>query len=414
MRKLLWPLGLAAAFLSPVPSWAQTPPTPLTPLTPLPPLTLEQALAQATSRSPLIAAAQREVDAAQAASSQAGLLRNPALSATVEDPRREGRTTTVLLDIPLELGGKRAARISVAERALALASAELDKVRAELRADVIQAFFAAWVAQERAQLAQDSADIAGRAAAAVAKRVAAGKVSPLEATRAQVDRANVQLELAEARSELQTSRFALATVLGDAAPAFEAVQGALSSPPNRPAWHELVALLDASPALQTGRLEAERRRALLDLERSKAVPDLTLNLGAKRDAAAGRTQAIVGFSLPLPVFDRNQGAVLEAARRAEKADDEWQAVRLRLLAELQQAAHRLTVAGSSLATLKETVLPSAQQAYDAASQGFEAGKFGFLEVLDAQRALLQARTRYLSTLAAAHQAAAAIDRITGR
>lgn len=402
MRTLLLPLGLAAAFLSPLPSSAQAP------------LTLEQALEQATSRSPLIAAAIKDVEAAQGASRQAGLWRNPELSATVEDPRRDTRTTTVTLDIPLELGGKRAARLSLAARAQGLAAAELSRARAEVRADAIQAFFAALVAQERVQLVQNSADLAGRAAEAVAKRVVAGKVSPVEATRAQVDRANAQLELAEARAELQTARFALATVLGDATPSFETVQGDVSTLPRRPALSELVAQLDAAPALLSGRLEAERRRAVADVERSKAVPDLTLNVGTKRDAAAGRTQAIVGFSLPLPLFDRNQGAVLEATRQAEKADDEWQAARLRLLAALQDASNRLTVAGTSLATLQDTVLPSAQQAYESAGKGFDAGKFGFLEVIDAQRALLQARARYLATLAAAYQAAAAIDRITGR
>jgi cobalt-zinc-cadmium efflux system outer membrane protein len=60
------------------------------------------------------------------------------------------------------------------------------------------------------------------------------------------------------------------------------------------------------------------------------------------------------------------------------------------------------------------VLPAAQQAHDAATRGFEAGKFGFIEVLDAQRSLLQARARYLSALSSAHQAAAAIDRLLGR
>jgi len=91
-----------------------------------------------------------------------------------------------------------------------------------------------------------------------------------------------------------------------------------------------------------------------------------------------------------------------------------QVARLRLLAELQEATNRLTLAGTSLQTLRDTVLPSAQQAYDAASRGFEAGKFGFLEVLDAQRSLLQARSRYLNTLAAAYHAAAVIDRTVGR
>uniref|UniRef100_UPI0013020BB5 TolC family protein n=1 Tax=Pelomonas sp. KK5 TaxID=1855730 RepID=UPI0013020BB5 len=94
--------------------------------------------------------------------------------------------------------------------------------------------------------------------------------------------------------------------------------------------------------------------------------------------------------------------------------DELDATRLALLAELQQAGERLALARRSLQTLQGTVLPAAQDAYEAARKGFDAGKFGFLEVIDAQRSLLQARSRTLHTLAAAWQAAAVIDRITGR
>ncbi|MDM4768275.1 TolC family protein [Pelomonas sp. SE-A7] len=402
MRKLLLPFGLAAALLSPVPLWAQTT------------LTLERALDQALSRNPAIAAAVKEVEATEGATRQARTWRNPELSTTVEDFRNNTRTTTVTVDIPIELGGKRTARITAAERAASLASAELDNVRAEVRARVIAAFFDVLVAQERAKLAGSSAGIAGRATDAVGKRVIAGKASPVEETRAKVDQANAQLEWAEAKSELQTLRFSLATVLGDSAPTFDEVQGDANALPGRPVFAELVSMLEGSPMLIIGSLEAERRKALVDIERSKAVPDLTLSMGGKRDASAGRNQAIVGFSIPLPFFDRNQGAILEASRRAEKAKDELQMTRLRLLGELQEASNRLTVASASLRTLQDTVLPSAQEAYEAASKGFDAGKFGFLEVIDAQRSLLQARTRYLNTLAGAYQAAAAIDRITGR
>ena len=112
MRKHLLPFGLAAALLSPAPTWSQTP------------LTLAQALEQATLRNPTLAAAAREVEAAGGAVQQAHSRRNPELSTMLEDVRRQTRTTTATLAIPLELGGKRAARVSVAERAQGLATAE--------------------------------------------------------------------------------------------------------------------------------------------------------------------------------------------------------------------------------------------------------------------------------------------------
>lgn len=407
MRKHVLPLGLAAILLSPLFfSSVQAQPASV--------LTLERAQELAASRSFAISAAQREVDASDGAVRQAGTWRNPELNASVEDTRRATRTTTSTIDFPIELGGKRAARLHAADRMRELAQAELGNVRAQLRADVLRAFFGVLVAQERVALTASSADLAQRSADAIAKRVAAGKVSPVDETRARIDQANAQLEGAEALAELRGARQTLAALWGEPELGYAVVQGDLELVPTRASAADLARELDSSPGLLTGRIEAERRRALVDVERSKGVPDLTVSIGAKRDNELGRTQAILGVSIPLPLFDRNSGATYEASKRADKASDEFQLTRIRLLSELQQASNQLALARTSAQSLKSTVLPAAQQAHDAAGKGFEAGKFGFLDVIDAQRTLLHARARYLTALSTAHQAATAIDRLLGR
>lgn len=408
MRKLVLPLGLAAILLSPFcfPLSAQAQPEAL--------LTLDKAQELAASRSLAVSAAQREVDANDGALRQAGAYRNPELSASVEDTQRATRTTTATLDFPIELGGKRAARVSAADRARELARAELSNVQAQLRSDVVRAFFGVLVAQERVTLTANAVDLATRGADAIGKRVAAGKVSPVDETRARVDQANAQLEAAEALAELQSARQVLAALWGDSELPFAQVKGDIEPVPVRPPAAELARELDTSPGLLASRIEVDRRKALVDVERSKGVPDLTVSVGAKRDNELGRTQAIVGLSIPLPFFDRNQGATYEASKRAEKASDDHQAARIRVMTELQQASNQLSVARASAQMLKTTVLPAAQQAYDAATKGFEAGKFGFLDVIDAQRSLLQARARYLTALSTSNQAATAIDRLLGR
>ena len=408
MRKLVLPLGLAAILLSPSsfsqPNAAATAPT----------LTLQQAQELAASRSYAVSAAQREVDAHGGAVRQAGAYRNPQLNASVEDTRSATRTTSATLDFPIEMGGKRAARVGAAERSRELAQAELSNVKATLRAGVVRTFFGVLVAQERVALANNAVELSTRAADVVGKRVAAGKVSPVDETRARVDQANVQLEAAEAAMELQSARQALASLWGEQQLAFAQVRGDVDVVPLRSPTNDLIRELDASPGLLTSRIEIERRKAFIDVERSKRVPDLTVSVGAKRAYDLGRTQAIVGISIPLPVFDTNQGATYEAVKRAEKASDDYQATRIRLINEMQQASNQLSMAKNTAQTLKSTVLPAAQQAYDAATRGFEAGKFGLLDVIDAQRSLLFARTRYLTALSTSNQAATAIDRLLGR
>jgi cobalt-zinc-cadmium efflux system outer membrane protein len=171
--------------------------------------------------------------------------------------------------------------------------------------------------------------------------------------------------------------------------------------------------LERSPAMALARSELARRQALAQVEVTRRTPDLTLNVGSKRSEELGRTQAVLGVSVPLPFFDRNQGNVLESARRVDKARDELDAATLRLDTELSQAYEDFDVARQQALALNGDILPGAQSAYDAASTGFEYGKFGFLDVLDAQRTLLQAKSQYLNALADAHRAMAAISRILG-
>ena len=92
---------------------------------------------------------------------------------------------------------------------------------------------------------------------------------------------------------------------------------------------------------------------------------------------------------------------------------EEEAERVRLQSELAQAHARLTAALEESALIAAEILPGAESAYRAASRGFELGKFGILDVLDAQRTLFQSTTQYLNAAADSHRAAADIARLTG-
>lgn len=417
MRRLLWPLGLAAALSSPLAA-AQPRPDPLPILDQVPaaggPLTLDTALALAAAHNPALAAAAREAEALQGGTIQARLLPNPEISFSVEDTRRDTRTTAAELSIPIELGGKRSARMLAAEQAQGVAVAELVAARAALRAATVGAFFDVLVAQERKRLADGSAQVAARAADIAARRVAAGKVAPLEETRAQVERANAELDAEAARAQLVQARQALGSLWGDPDVGFGEAVGMIDALPARPPIEALLRDLAQSPELAAHRLEVERRKAVIEVERSKQYPDVRLTAGSQRNNELGRRQTLLGVAIPLPLFDRNQGNLYEATVRADQARDLHRALQVRLEQELRQASSRLALARKSAETLRDAVLPGAQRAYEAATRGFETGKSGFLDVLDAQRTLFQARIRYLAAMADTYQAAIAIDRVLGR
>nr|WP_315592889.1 TolC family protein [uncultured Cupriavidus sp.] len=413
MRSLLLPLGFAVALLSPMAS-AQDAALPTQ--EPVGRLSLDAALALAAAQNPTLSAARIEVDASEGGITQARVIPNPEVAVLMEDTRQATRTTTGQINLPVELGGKRGARIGAAQRARDVAQAQLSTAQADLRASVIGAFFNVLIAQERVRLAAGSVDIATRGAQAAARRVAAGKISPVEETKAQVEQANAELERAEANAALAASRQTLATFWGNPSPRFTDADGSLDALPARPEAALLRQSLDSAPALQTSERELDRRQAEINVQRSRQYPDVTVSVGAKRDNGAPErgTFPVLGVAIPLPLFDRNQGNLYTAIRQADKAADELRATRLRLDHDLQQASSQLTVSRASALTLRETVLPAAERALQAATQGFEAGKFNYLDVLDAQRTLFQARIRYLGVVAGSWQAATTIDRILGR
>lgn len=423
MRRHLWPLGLAVLFYNP--SFAQTIDaahsgtvelsrvSAMRDAAPAAALTLKIALERAFDANPVLSAAQRELDAIEATIIQAQVRPNPEIAAYIEDTRKATRSTTLQLNQPIELGGKRSARIGAAERARDAAAAELAAKRAEVRAGVVVAFYDVLVAQERLRLAQASIELAQRASGAAARRVTAGKVSPVEETRARVAEAGVRVELAIATSELATARKQLVSTWGDLSPNFSRAEGELTALPPLPDLAELNARLAASPNLLRARIEVERRLALTEVERSRRVPDLTVSLGARRNEELGLNQAILGVSIPIPVFNRNQGNLLEALHRNDKARDELSAAGIRLSNEMTLAYERLSSARQEAGMLQQEILPGAQSAYDAATKGFELGKFNFLDVLDAQRTSFQAQSQYLRALAEAHRSAAAIQLILG-
>lgn len=382
---------------------------------PAAPLTLHTALALAAEANADLSAARHELAATDGAVQQAGLLPNPTLEVERVDRKRadDARETTFLLSQPLELGGKRGARMQAAEHTRDSAAAALGARQAEIRANVIDAWFAVLAAQEQLRLAQESSELAQRAAQATGRRVIAGKVSPVEETRAKVAAATVTLELLRARSELAVTRKKLAAMWGNPSPRFDKADGDIDLLPSLPDQALLHHRLAQAPAMALARSELASRQSLAQVELSKRVPDITLNLGRKRSEELGRSQLIVGFSVPLPLFDRNQGNVLETTRRVDKARDELSSTVLRLDSELAQAREDFDLARAQALALRTDIVPGAQSAYAAASTGFENGKFGFLDVLDAQRTLLEARSQYLNALAQAHRAHAAIIRILG-
>jgi cobalt-zinc-cadmium efflux system outer membrane protein len=194
-------------------------------------LTMEAAIRLALERNPTLAAARREIEAADAQILQGSLRPNPEFVYLAEDTRSVTRTSTAQLDVPIEMGGKRGARVDAATRNKNSAVSELMARQLQIRASTMAAFFEVVAAQEKTALARDTLVLAMRASDIAGKRVTSGKISPVEEVKARVAEAGVRLSLTQAESELRNARRRLSNFWGNTSPRFTEVVGEIDRMP---------------------------------------------------------------------------------------------------------------------------------------------------------------------------------------
>ena len=167
---------------------------------------------------------------------------------------------------------------------------------------------------------------------------------------------------------------------------------------------------------EKARAELERREAALALADAQRVPDLELGVGWRRledgDGGAGADAFVFAAGLPLPLFDRNQGARQAALHERNAATDERRGVELALERELAALYSDLARAHAQAKAIENTILPAANKAFEISREGYLQGRFGYLDLLDAQRTLFETRGKYVENLRIYHQAVADIERLT--
>lgn len=383
-------------------------------------LTLRRALELALMHSPELAASAHGVRAAEANARQAGMRPNPELEIEAEEfggtGTRKGydaAQTTARLRQPVELGGKRGKRRSVALSEARVAGWDYEAARLTVHASAKKAFVDVLQAQSHLGLSESLLVLAEDVHKAAKQRVAAGKVSPLEETKAGVEVARARIARDRATRDLDTARQRLSASWGGTMPAFKEARGDLDTVGDVPSLETLSGFVDDTPDVARWNEEAARGKASLALAKAARIPELDVIAGIGRFEDDGGQAGIVGLSLPLPVFDRNAGGILAATHQAARADYEHRAARLRAFTALTEAHGRLETTRMEALTTKAEMLPGAQRAFDAAQTGYREGKFGSLEVLDTLRTLREARARYLDVLAAYHTAAADVEQLLG-
>lgn len=382
---------------------------------PLPPsLTLAQALEEAEARSPAIIAARAAVEAAEARIRQAGFRANPELSVEVENFAGTGelsgirRTeTTVALNQRLDLGGRRQSRVGVARAELAGQQLRLAITRADLAQAVREQFARAVAARERLQLAEENDGRARELARVAGILVDAGREPPLRALRARSAAAQAMAELETARAEERASRATLASLFGVSTPV-EAVAGPLLDLEAR--------TIDPEQSLEVRLADAERltAEAALSQELAGRRLDPAVGLGVRHVRETGDFALVGGLSMPLQVFDRNQGNISAARSNVLAAEARRAGALATVTVRARNAISNVEAAEARVEALERAAIPEAAEALRLAQISYRNGRASLLELLDVQNAYTTAQAALTGARLALALATAELGRVAAQ
>jgi cobalt-zinc-cadmium efflux system outer membrane protein len=363
---------------------------------------------------------------------QAGLIPNPNLSLSAANlpitatppPTGNGPVwsknlvTSVGVDQLLELGGKRGKRQAQARAALAGAVAGIADARRTALFELRTAFWSAVRARARRLLAEQ---VTGRSAETL--RISKARLDAEDISRADFEK--VELEAMKQQNDLAdavaTERGAVAGLLalvGPTAPPDVEVRGDLTIRPPPLEEARLVQRATEERAdVRAARAQAEAARAAVGLAEAQAIPDLTLGVGytRSRSVAVGDNpdSLALTFSVPLPLFHRNQGEITRASAEAERSDRAAAALQARVAREVSAALARYRAAADKVSRYDGGALQRADRALAVAEKTWRAGDRSLLEYLEAERTWVELRGDYLDTQFELRQAAFELEKVAG-
>lgn len=372
-------------------------------------LTLEVAVRHAFARNPEIRAAEARLGEARGRLTGAETYPyNPTAQGQAASRRGGGQSSVdfeVGLGQQIEIAGQRGDRIDTARGELAAERARLLRAQRLLAARVHLAFVAALEARELLEVSRRDMELAERLHDLAQRRLERGAGTQLDVNVAAAELGRAEARYQAADAAYQAERAALAEAMGLEATFLPLPQG------------ELHVSLDALPSLErlveSARMHRADLQALRDLEaasrarhelaRAEAWPDLTVRAFAGREEGSD-TLVGGGLSIPIPLFNRNQGRVEETRAQIDRVQAERHAGELSVGREVVAAHARYQAGLRTSERLRQLVLGTLEQNIELLQRSFEAGKATWPEVVVIRRALVDAQRELTTAEANARRA----------
>ena len=376
-------------------------------------VTLEQAIAKAVEAAPLLKADDAAVAAARAGRVQAGVRPNPSVTVEAENFVGTGpygvlgqAEITATYNQPIERGGKRAARVALADRDIDVAQASANVTRLDLAASVQRAFLDVLIAKDVLTIANFRLSTELQLQNEALRRVRGYKDPLFVETRAAARVANARIGVEQGEFRLQAASDLLAGYWSGDGDDLN-VEGALMADDSAP--------LKLSPSDEK-LIEARvaRAGAAIVVEETRRTQDYTLNGGARFLRGTNDVAAVAGITIPLGRFDRNQGGIDRAQAEKDRLSFAAEAARLEKLRRLASLRANAESAQTRADALMEEVYPRAYKTLQQVREGYNRGGFAFRDIQDAADAILEVQDQWLEANTQYRDLQTEIDRLTGR
>jgi cobalt-zinc-cadmium efflux system outer membrane protein len=361
-------------------------------------------------RHPALAQAGLDVAAAQGRAVQAGLYPNPVVSIRGDEiGRRGGIYTWPEVSQEIVTADKLGLGRAVGQKEVDQATLALLRQRYLLLTTVRQGYFELLALRRRLQVLTDLALVQAQAYENYRKLQEAKQISELDLLQFRIELGKARAEQAAAERELAAAWPRLTAAMGVPGLPPQPLAGSLDLPlPDYELAQARAAVLAVHPEVRSAQVGVSRARLALDRELANRVPNVTVAGGYTRDFNDREHQGMFAVSVPVPLFNRNEGNIEAAQAALGHAVQEVARVQNDLVNRLATAFGQYDAARQRAERYRTSILPDARRAYRLAQEAFRGGQFDSLKVLQAQRAISEAEQEYVKALGDAWQGAGAI------
>lgn len=368
------------------------------------------------ARNPALQQAGLNIQAAQGKAVQAGLYPNPTLGVSGDelgDRTGPGGIWTAQVGQEIVLGGKLKLSRAVAQKEVDQATLALQSQRYALFTTIRQGYFDVLTAQRRVELLDELVKLAQKGLSSAEALQKGKQIAELDVLPFRVELDRLVADFEASQRELIAARRRLAASVGSPDLPIEQVLGSLELPLPSYKYEEIHYLvMEAHPDVRFAVTGIDKADLALRRAQVEKIPNVTIGSGYTRQNQNKSSDWLIGVSVPVPVFNRNQGNVQAAGAELGRARNEVSRVQNELAGKLATAHGQFTAAKQRADRYRTSLLPNAAKSYELSLLAFKGGQFEYIRVIQAQRTVAEARLEYIRVLGDAWRAASEIAGLT--